>query len=163
MSHPFKATSFKKFLEIFIEWIKEIINKNNIHLSIDGKTIKCAHDKINSGNTSYIVSDFLSDIGISIGQVKVDEKSNEITATPELIQLLDIEGKIITIDAIGTQEDICNLITLKEKKVDYILKVQDNQKELKDDIKTYFNLNLKRDDTSITILKNDYKKNHGRI
>ena len=138
LSNVFAIIDTKKFLEIFIEWIKELIKDNGIHLSIDGKAIRSARDKINGGNTPYIVSAFLSDIGISVGQVKVDDKSNEITAIPELIKLLDIEGKIITIDAIGTQEEICNLITSKEKKGDYILKVKDNQKDLKDDIKTYF-------------------------
>ena len=77
-------------------------------LVLMGKAVKSASDKINGGNTPYIVSVFLSDIGISIGQVKEDDKSNEITDIPELIDLLDIEGKIITIDAIGTQENICN-------------------------------------------------------
>lgn len=163
LSNVFSLIDSKKFMELFIEWIKQIINDNGIHLSIDGKAVKSARDKINGGNTPYIVSAFLSDIGISIGQVKVDDKSNEITAIPELIELLDIENKIITIDAIGTQEDICNLITSKEKKGDYILKVKDNQKDLKDDIKTYFDLGLKRDDTSIAIWETDYEKNHGRI
>lgn len=163
LSNVFSLIDSKKFMELFIEWIKQIINDNGIHLSIDGKAVKSARDKINGGNTPYIVSAFLSDIGISIGQVKVDDKSNEITAIPELIELLDIENKIITIDAIGTQEDICNLITSKEKKGDYILKVKDNQRDLKDDIKTYFDLGLKRDDTSIAIWETDYEKNHGRI
>ena len=163
LSNVFAIIDSKKFMEIFIAWIKQIINNNGLHLSIDGKAVKSARDKINGGNTPHIVSAFLSDIGISIGQVKVDDKSNEITAIPELIQLLDIEGKIITIDAIGTQEDICNLITSKEKKGDYILKVKDNQKDLKDDIRTYFDLGLKRDDTSIAIWETDYEKNHGRI
>lgn len=163
LSNVFSLIDSKKFMELFIEWIKQIINDNGIHLSIDGKAVKSARDKINGGNTPYIVSAFLSDIGISIGQVKVDDKSNEITAIPELIDLLDIEGKIITIDAIGTQEDICNLITSKDKKGDYILKVKNNQKDLKDDIKTYFDLGLKRDDASIAIWETDYEKNHGRI
>ena len=163
LSNVFSIIDSKKFLEIFIDWIKEIIGKNGIHLSIDGKAIKSARDKMNGGNTPYIVSGFLADIGISVGQVKVDDKSNEITAIPELIELLDIEGKIITIDAIGTQENICNLITSKDKKGEYILKVKDNQKDLKDDIKTYFDLGLKRDDSSIAIWENDYEKDHGRI
>ena len=163
LSNVFSIIDSKKFLEIFIDWIKEIIGKNGIHLSIDGKAIKSARDKMNGGNTPYIVSGFLADIGISIGQVKVDDKSNEITAIPELIELLDIEGKIITIDAIGTQENICNLITSKDKKGEYILKVKDNQKDLKDDIKTHFDLGLKRDDSSIAIWENDYEKDHGRI
>lgn len=163
LSNVFSIIDSKKFLEIFIDWIKEIIGNDGIHLSIDGKAIKSARDKINGGNTPYIVSGFLADIGISVGQVKVDDKSNEITAIPELIELLDIEGKIITIDAIGTQENICNLITSKDKKGEYILKVKDNQKDLKDDIKTYFDLGLKRDDSSIAIWECDYEKDHGRI
>ncbi len=163
LSNVFSLIDSKKFLQIFIDWIKEIIKDNGIHLSIDGKAIKSARDKINGGNTPYIVSAFLSDIGISVGQVKVDDKSNELTAIPELIRLLDIEGKIITIDAIGTQEEICNLIISKEKKGDFILKVKDNQKDLKDDIKTYFDLGVKRDDSNIAIWETNYEKDHGRI
>lgn len=163
LSNVFALIDTKTFLSIFIDWIKEIIENNGVHLSIDGKAVKSARDKINGANTPYIVSAFLSDIGISVGQLKVDDKSNEITAIPELIKLLDIEGKIITIDAIGTQEEICNLITSKEKKGDYILKVKDNQKDLKDDIKTYFDLGLKRDDINIAIWETDYEKDHGRI
>ena len=163
LSRVFSLIDSKKFLDIFVSWIKEIVNDNGLHISIDGKAVKSARDAINGGNTPYIVSGFLSDIGISIGQVKVDDKSNEITAIPELLELLDIQGKIITIDAIGTQENICNLITNKEKKGDYILKVKDNQKDLKDDIKTYFDLGIKRDDTNIIIWDTDYEKDHGRI
>lgn len=163
LSKVFAIIDSQKFLQIFIEWIQEIITNNGLHLSIDGKAVKSARDKINGGNTPYIVSAFLSDIGISVGQVKVDDKSNEITAIPELIKLLDIEGKIITIDAIGTQEEICNLITSKEKKGDFILKVKDNQKDLKDDIKTYFDLGIQRDDSNIAIWETNYEKDHGRI
>ena len=163
LSNVFASIDSKIFMQLFIDWIKDIVKDNGLHISIDGKAIKSAKDKINGGNTPYIVSAFLSDIGISIGQVKVDDKSNEITAIPELIKLLDIEGKVITIDAIGTQEDICNLITSKEKKGNYILKVKNNRKDLKDDIKTYFNLGLKREDTDIAIWETDYEKDHGRI
>lgn len=76
-------------------------------------------------------------------QIKVNDKSNEITAILELINILDISEKIITIDAIGTQEDICNLITSNEKKGNYILKVKDSQKDIKNDIKTYFHFRFK--------------------
>ena len=86
----FSVIDSKKFLEIFIEWIKHIIENNGIHICIDGKAIKSARDKINGRNTPYIVSAFLGHIGISVGQVKVDDKSNEITAIPKLIKLLDI-------------------------------------------------------------------------
>lgn len=160
LSKVFSIVDSKKFMELFIDWIKEITGSKGLHVSIDGKAIKSARDKINGGNTPYIVSAFLSDVGISIGQVKVDDKSNEITAIPELIDLIDIKGKIITIDAIGTQENISNKIV--SKKADYILKVKNNQRDLRDDIKTYFNLSIKRDDSNIAIAETDWEKDHGR-
>ena len=162
LSNVFSIIDAKEFMKIFIEWIKDIINQKGLHVSIDGKAVRSATDKINSGNTPYIVSAFLSDIGISIGQVKVDGKSNEIKAIPDLLDLLDIEGKIVTIDAMGTQEDIANKIVL-DKHGDYILKVKDNQKTLKEDIKTYFDLELADDSTAIAIGETDWKKDHGRI
>ena len=107
LSDVFAAIDSKKFMEIFIEWTKEIIKKKtNKNISIDGKAVKSATEAIKGGNTPYIVSAFLGDVGLSIGQVKVDEKSNEITAIPELLELLDITNAHITIDAIGTQEKI---------------------------------------------------------
>lgn len=162
LSKVFASIDSKKFMDLFIEWIKEIVKNKGLHISIDGKAVKSARDKINGGNTPYIVSGFLSDIGISIGQVKVNDKSNEITAIPDLLDLIDIEGKYITIDAIGTQEDIANKI-VKEKRGNYILKVKNNQKDLLDDIKVYFNLGLKRDDLNIIVWNEDYEKDHGRI
>ena len=93
-----------------------------MHLSIDDKMIKSTRDKVNGGNTPYIVSAFLSDIDLSIGQLKVDDKSNEIATIPELIKLIDIKDKVITIDAIGTKKDICNLVTSKEKKRTFCFK-----------------------------------------
>ena len=160
LSNVFSIVDSKKFMSIFIEWIKEIVSSKGLHLSIDGKAIKSAKDKINGGNTPYIVSAFLSDIGISVGQVKVDDKSNEITAIPELLDLIDIKDKIITIDAIGTQEDIVNKIV--NLKGNYILKVKNNQKDLRDDIKTYFDLGLKRGDVNIAIAETNWEKDHGR-
>ncbi len=161
-SRVFAIIDPKEFMNIFIEWIKTIIKQKGLHIAIDGKAIKSARDKINKGNIPYILSGFLCDTGISIGQIKVDDKSNEITAIPELLDLLDIKSKIITIDAIGTQEEIANKIVY-EKKAAYILKVKDNQKDLKDDIKTYFDIELKRDSSDIAISETSYEKNHGRI
>ena len=161
LSNVFVCIDSKKFMEIFITWIKEITQEKGMHISIDGKAIKSAKDKINGGNTPYIVSAFLSDIGISLTQVKVADKSNEITAIPELLELIDIKNKIITIDAIGTQENICNQIV--SKKGNFILKAKDNQKDLCDDIKTYFNLGLKKDSSDIAIAETNFEKDHGRI
>ena len=114
LSDLFASIDSQKFMEIFIEWTKEIVkNKTGKNISIDGKAIKSATDKINNGNISYIVSAFIWYIGLSIGRVKVAYKSNEITAIPDLFDLLDIEGTILTIDAIGPQEEIVNKIVLK--------------------------------------------------
>ena len=161
-SRVFSSIDSKKFTDIFVEWIKDIVKQKGLHVAIDGKAIKSARDKVKGGNTPYILSGFLCDIGLSIGQIKVDDKSNEITAIPDLLDLIDVKGKIITIDAIGTQEEIANKIVY-EKKAAYILKVKDNQKDLKDDIKTYFDLEIKNDSPDIDILETPYEKEHGRI
>lgn len=161
LSDIFARIDSKKFMEIFIEWIKEIIvNVNGKNISIDGKAIRSAIDKINGGNIPYIVSAFIGEIGLSIGQVKVDDKSNEITAIPELLDLLNIEGATVTIDAIGTQEEIANKIV--DKKGHYVLKVKKNQKELNRDVKRQFNKfnNLYGNDE--VIYKKTIEKDHGR-
>lgn len=160
-SRVFSLINPKQFMELFIDWIKDIVNEKGLHIAIDGKAIKSARDKINGGNVPYILSGFLCDLGISIGQLKIDDKSNEITAIPKLLDLIDIKNKIITIDAIGTQEHIANKIV--ENKADFILKVKDNQKDLKDDIHTFFNLSLKKDSQDIAIAETTYENNHGRI
>lgn len=161
LSDIFARIDSKKFMEIFIEWIKEIIvSTDGKNISIDGKAIRSAIDKINGGNTPYIVSAFIGEIGLSIGQVKVDDKSNEITAIPELLDLLNIEGATVTIDAIGTQEDIANKIV--DKKGHYVLKVKKNQKELNRDVKRQFNKfnNLYGNDE--IMYKKTIEKDHGR-
>lgn len=101
LSDLYASIDPKQFMKIFIEWTKDILEKKTgKKISIDGKAIKSATDKINNGNIPYIVSAFIGEIGLSMGEVKVDNKSNEITAIPELLDLLDIEGATITIDAI---------------------------------------------------------------
>ena len=76
-------------------------------------TVINATDKINGRNIPYIISAFLIDVGLLIDQIKVDDKSNEITAIPELFELIDIKGATITIDSIGTQEEIVNSVVEK--------------------------------------------------
>lgn len=108
-------------MNIFVSWVKSIVEEKNKLLKnkyklipIDGKAIKSATDKINGGNIPYVVSAFLSDLGISIGQVKVDDKSNEITAMPDLLDLIDITNSIVTIDAMGCQKDITQKLLIKK-------------------------------------------------
>lgn len=162
LSDVFGAIDSKKFMEIFIEWTKEIVkNKTGKHISIDGNAIKSATDKINNGNIPYIVSAFIGEIGLSIGQVKVEDKTNEITAIPDLLDLLELKGSIITIDAIGTRETIINKII--EKKAHYVLKVKDNQRELKKQIKNHFDSYNNLYGNKEIMHQKSIEKNHGRI
>ena len=162
LSDVFAVIDSKKFMEIFIEWTKYIVKiKTGKKISIDGKAIKSATDKINNGNIPYIVSAFIGELGISIGQVKVDDKSNEITAIPDLLDLLDLEGATITIDAIGTQEEIVNKIV--DKGAHYVLPVKDNQRELKKQIKSHFESYNNLYGNSEVFYKKGIEKDHGRI
>ena len=162
LSDIFAMIDSKKFMEIFIEWTKEILEKKtDKKISIDGKAIKSATDKINNGNIPYIVSAFIGEIGLSIGQVKVDDKSNEITAIPDLLDILDIKGATITIDAIGTQEEIVNKIV--DKEAHYVLPVKDNQKELRKQIKSQFESYNNLYGNSQVYHEKTIEKDHGRI
>ncbi len=158
-----------EFMKIFVQWVENIIKEKNEKLNnkyklipIDGKAIKSATDKMNGGNTPYIVSAFLQDLGISIAGVKVNDKSNEITAIPELLDLINIENCIITIDAIGCQKDIAKKII--EKEGHYCLAVKENKRNFYLDIKDYFdfilNNNLEKKNLT-TYVTTD--KDHGRI
>ena len=164
-SAVFRVIDPQRFMELFIEWTKTLIaNKeySNKHIAIDGKAIKSATDKVNNGNIPYIVSGFLCDVGISIGQVKVDGKSNEITAIPELLDIINIENHTVTIDAIGTQKEIVDKIV--DSHGNYCLSVKENQRTLFNDIDNYFKAyindseELKRIKTYETI-----EKDHGRV
>lgn len=162
LSDIFARIDSKKFMEIFIEWTKEIIsNKSDKKISIDGKAVKSATDKINNGNIPYIVSAFIGELGISIGQIKVDDKSNEITAIPTLLDLLEIDDAIVTIDAIGTQEEIVNKIV--DKHAHYVLPVKENQRELRKQIKSQFDSYNNLKGNNEVIYQKTIEKDHGRI
>ena len=162
LSDVFAMIDTKKFMKIFVLWINDIVKeKTGKNISIDGKAVKSATDRINGGNTPYIVSAFIGEIGLSIGQVKVDDKSNEITAIPELLDLIDIKDAIITIDAIGTQEEIANKIV--EKGGHFVLKVKKNQPELLRQIKSQFNSYNNLYGNNEVLYKKTMEKDHGRI
>ena len=160
-SDVFRSIDVGKFVNVFIEWTKSLYEaKIGMHIAIDGKAIRAATEKAKNGNIPYILSAFLCDCGISIGQIKVDEKSNEIKGIPELLDLLDIEGAVITIDAIGTQVEIMNKI--HEKKGDFCLQLKANQGNCFDSVELFFKdlskAELEKLD-KITITE----KNHGRV
>ena len=127
----------KSLSSCFIDWANDLAEKTEGRvIAIDGKAQRgtALPDKPNS--FVHIVSAWAADRGLTLGQVKVDGKSNEITAIPELLDLLDIEGAIVTIDAMGTQTSIATKII--EGKGDYVLALKGNQSTLHDEVKNYF-------------------------
>lgn len=140
-----KMVPAERFLICFLKWIDLIVyKKTKSHIAIDGKAIRAATEKAKKGSIPYIVSAYLSESQISIGEVKIDEKSNEITAIPNLLKMLDINGCVITIDAIGTQEKIMEQI-VEEKGADFVLALKENQKDGYDRVKLFFDDLIKED------------------
>ena len=133
----FSTMDPSKFEECFRNWVKSIIGdlKNDV-IAIDGKTVVGSRGY--NRNPLHIVSAWSTSNGISLGQISTAEKSNEITAIPMLLESLMIEGSIITIDAMGTQTDIANMII--SSGADYILAVKNNHKILCNNIKESFKI-----------------------
>lgn len=98
------------------------------HVAIDGKTLRGSHDGARRPNALHLVSAWASEARLFLGQIAVAAKSNEITAIPQLLELLDIEGDTVTIDAMGCQKEIAQAII--DKGADYVLAVKDNQPTL---------------------------------
>jgi predicted transposase YbfD/YdcC len=111
--------------------------------ALDGKTARRSHDRKNGLGALHAVSVWASDFGLSLGQVVCAEKSNEITAIPELLRLVDIKGAIITIDAMGTQKAIAEQIV--DQKADYVLALKGNQETLHQAVIDYINQQLEND------------------
>jgi len=123
------------FQACFVNWLQSLRARaavatgvNQPVLPVDGKTARRSHDRRNGLGALHSVSIWASEFGLSLGQVACAEKSNEITAIPELLRLVDIKGAIITIDAMGTQKAIAAQII--EGEADYVLALKGNQETL---------------------------------
>jgi predicted transposase YbfD/YdcC len=141
----------------FTNWaqtIRENINREVV--AIDGKTICASKDIPKKKKAVHVVSAWASANRLILGEVATSEKSNEITAIPELLKMLELKGCIVTIDAMGTQTKIAQAII--DKEADYVLPVKENHEQLYNDIKLYFDTEDKPLDTAST-----QEKAHGRI
>lgn len=126
-----------QFRTCFISWItsvSELIGGQVI--ALDGKTLRRSHDKGLGKGAIVMVSAWATANHLVLGQVKVDDKSNEITAIPELLRVLDISGCIITTDAMGCQKEIASLVVKGEG--DYVLALKENHGQLYEDVKLLF-------------------------
>jgi predicted transposase YbfD/YdcC len=131
-------------------------------LAIDGKTLRRSHDRGRNLGALHSVSVWASEFGLTLAQVATAEKSNEITAIPVLLSLIDIHGAIITIDAMGTQTAIAEKIV--DGGGDYLLALKGNQGTLHDATVDYIHEQSKTDFRGISARRHDtVEKNHGRI
>jgi predicted transposase YbfD/YdcC len=132
----FAAIDPKALHEGFAQWVEAI--RENISgeiVAIDGKSIRRSKDNANGKKATHIVSAWAQANRLVLGQIATQEKSNEITAIPELLELLEIKGCIVTIDAMGTQKDIASKIA--QLGADYVLSLKGNHPDLLDDVSFY--------------------------
>src|SRR5512138_392625 len=133
----FSKIDAQQFQRAFYEWVWAV--NDLLHgqiINVDGKQLRGSKDKVLAKRAIYMVSAWAEENELVLGQRKVDEKSNEITAIPELLKMLAISGCIVTIDAIGTQTQIAQ--TIIEADGDYVLSVKENQGHLYEDIAVLF-------------------------
>lgn len=126
-----------EFNKCFLSWVEAIRTATDGEVvAIDGKTLRRSHQRRKGAGAIHLVSAWAGSNRLTLGQVKVDGKSNEITAIPELLRLLHIKCCIVTIDAMGTQKEIAELIC--EKGADYVLALKDNQPNMKVEVEGIF-------------------------
>lgn len=152
----FAALDPESFSRCFISWVDSLADLTNGEVvSIDGKTICRSDDKSTGKSALHVVSAFAAENRLCLGQQAVDSKSNEITAIPQLLELIAIKGCIVTIDAMGCQKTIAEDIVKKE--ADYVLMVKGNQGDLKQQVEKIFSISAITDESSTSDL------GHGRI
>jgi predicted transposase YbfD/YdcC len=124
-----------KFQQCFVSWVASLTGAAAEVIAIDGKTVRRSFQKKGGKAPIHMVSAFAARQRLVLGQVKVAEKSNEIVAIPALLEMLAIEGAIVSIDAMGCQRDIAAKIV--DRKADYVLALKGNQGTLREDVELF--------------------------
>ena len=133
----FSLLDASAFQERFTEWVAGVFTvKRGQVVAVDGKTLRGSQDAGNGQSAIHLVSAWASESGLLLGQRKVAQKSNEITAIPELLKQLYLEGCIVTIDAMGCQKNIAQ--TIIDQQADYVLALKGNQGRLHEDVQEWF-------------------------
>lgn len=159
----FSALDAIKFEECFINWIRSAIEVTQGQvIAVDGKQLRRSYDTRSNKAAIHLVSAWACHQGVALGQIKVADKSNEIPAMPQLLELLDVSGCIVTIDAMGCQTDIAQ--TIVDSDADYVFALKANQGQLYEDVQLLFDgvstgeiRDIKVDSTQTV------DGNHGRI
>jgi predicted transposase YbfD/YdcC len=158
----FAAINPRQFSQCFSNWTKELRKslKGEI-VAIDGKTLRRSHSRSKAKAAIHMVSAWARENELVLGQRKVDAKSNEITAIPELLRSLSLEGCIVTIDAMGCQKEITKEI--RDAKADYVISLKGNQGNLHMEVEALFDIAM---EDNFATMPHDFletmEKNHGR-
>jgi predicted transposase YbfD/YdcC len=161
-NHVLAAIKPAEFEACLLSWITALheITGGQV-VAIDGKTLRRSFDAATSKSAIHMVSAWATANHISLGQVVVDEKSNEITAIPQLLKMLEITGSLVTIDAMGCQTEIAQ--TIIDAEADYVLAVKENQKTLYDGISWFFLTQREQDFAGVRVSRHEtHEKGHGR-
>src|ERR1700732_4829488 len=158
----FATLDATQFQRCFVAWVAALTGASADVIAIDGKTLRRSYQKKGAKAPIHMVSAFAARQRLVLGQVKVADKSNEIVAIPALLDMMEIEGAIVTIDAMGCQRDIARKIV--EKKADYIVALKGNQGTLREDVEVFVDEQkaLKYKDTTISTHET-VDGDHGRI
>jgi len=162
LGEVFAALDTEQFQNCFVSWIAATTAIPADVIAIDGKTSRRAHNKKRGLNPIHMVSAFAARQRLVLGQVKVAEKSNEIVAIPKLLDMLAIEGAIVTIDAMGCQREIAARII--DRRADYVLALKGNQGTLREDVEIFANEQKAKDFRDTTVSQDQtVDGDHGRI
>jgi predicted transposase YbfD/YdcC len=150
------------FAQAFTDWVSQLVNLNKDIVAIDGKVLRGTLGKVSKCPALHLVNAWSVENNLCLGQIKVSDKSNEITAIPKLLALLDIEGATITTDAMGCQFKIANQIVAA--KGDYVLALKGSQGECFDDVQLFLNSQLEKGfDNAPHSYFESVNGDHGRI
>jgi predicted transposase YbfD/YdcC len=152
----YKRLDIDSFSACFTNWVSQVCGiLSDDLIAIDGKRVRGSYDRFDNKSAIHMVSAWSSQNEMVLAQVKVDEKSNEITAIPSLLSALELKGAIVSIDAMGCQKEIADQII--EAGADYILALKGNQSTLKEQTAAHFGY------APIASTDSETEKNHGRI
>ena len=158
----FSVLDAEQFQNCFISWVSSITGCCDDVVAVDGKTLRRSYQQAGRKGAIHMISAFSANQRLVLGQKKVTDKSNEITAIPKLLDLLTLNGAIVTIDAMGCQRAIAARIL--EKQADYVLALKGNQDSLHDDVALYFEGQSACDFRDIDVDTHEtIEKSHGRI
>ena len=158
----FRLVNPKAFESCFAQWMQTVAEKIQGVIAIDGKTIRNSGDPFKGARPAHIVTAFAAENDIILGQLKTEEKSNEITAIPELLDTLVLKGCIVTIDAMGCQTAIAKKI--QDQKGDYLFGLKGNQGMLHAEAINFFDqaISIGAEESGCSYAKS-IEKDHGRI